>query len=180
MANAAPARVLAQAKALRVADDYPGAISLWKQQAPAAQKASPDRLAAFWTERGYLIRSLLKQGQDRAAYDLAAPGAAPADARRARFFTDILEPGSTFKPLVMSAAIDCGAVGLNDQIDCDDNHIGKRTIHEDEGHHYGVLDPTGIIARSSNVGMARVGLKLGINRTYAAVRAYGFGSRTAL
>lgn len=72
MANAAPARVLAQAKALRVADDYPGAISLWKQQAPAAQKASPDRLAAFWTERGYLIRSLLKQGQDRAAYDLAA------------------------------------------------------------------------------------------------------------
>jgi cell division protein FtsI (penicillin-binding protein 3) len=116
----------------------------------------------------------------RPAYDLAAPGAAPADARRARFFTDILEPGSTFKPLVMSAAIDCGAVGLNDKFDCDDNHIGKRTIHEDEGHHYGVLDPTGIIARSSNVGMAKVGLKLGIDRTYAAVRAYGFGSRTAL
>jgi len=43
-----------------------------------------------------------------------------------------------------------------------------------------MLDPTGIIARSSNVGMARVGLKLGINRAYASVRAFGFGSRTAL
>jgi cell division protein FtsI (penicillin-binding protein 3) len=116
----------------------------------------------------------------RPAYDLASPGSAPADARRARFFTDILEPGSTFKPLIMAAAIDCGAVGLNDKFDTDDNRIGKRTIHEDEGHHYGVLDPTGIIARSSNVGMAKVGLKLGINRAYTAVRAFGFGSRTAL
>ena len=116
----------------------------------------------------------------RPQYDLASPGASPADSRRARFFTDILEPGSTFKPLVMAAAIDCGAVGLGDRIDTDDNHVGRRTIHEDEGHHYGMLDPMGIIARSSNVGMAKVGLKLGINRAYAAVRAYGFGSRTAL
>jgi len=116
----------------------------------------------------------------RPAFDLASPGAAPADARRARFFTDIFEPGSTFKPLVMSAAIDCGAVGVNDKFDTDDAHVGKRLIHEDEGHHYGLLDPTGIIARSSNVGMAKVGLKLGIPRAYAAVRAYGFGSRSAL
>ena len=116
----------------------------------------------------------------RPAFDLGAPGAAAAEARRARFFTDILEPGSTFKPLIMASALDCGAVGPNERIDCDDGRIGRRTIHEDEGHRYGMQDPTGIIARSSNVGMARVGLKLGINRTYTAVRAYGFGSRTAL
>lgn len=116
----------------------------------------------------------------RPTYDLATPGSSTADARRARFFTDILEPGSTFKPLVMAAALDCGAVSESDRFDCDDNHIGRRTIHEDEGHHYGLLDPAGIIARSSNVGMAKVGLKLGIPRTQAAVRAFGFGSRTAL
>lgn len=116
----------------------------------------------------------------RPAYDLASPGAAPADARRPRFFTDILEPGSTFKPLVMAAAIDTGAVGVNDRFDCDDGHIGRRTIHEDEGHRYGMQDPSGIIARSSNVGMAKVGLRLGINRTYTAVRAFGFGTRTAI
>lgn len=116
----------------------------------------------------------------RPTFDLAAPGAAPADARRARFATDIFEPGSTFKPLVMAAALDCGAVGVNDRIDTDDNRIGRRVIHEDEGHHYGVLDPTGIISRSSNVGMAKVGLKLGVNRCYAGVRAWGFGARTSL
>jgi cell division protein FtsI (penicillin-binding protein 3) len=116
----------------------------------------------------------------RPVHDLASPGSASADARRARFFTDIHEPGSTFKPLVMAAAIDAGAVSPNDRFDTNEARIGRRTIHEDEGHRYGVLDPTGIIARSSNVGMAKVGLRLGINRTYAAVRAFGFGSRTAL
>ena len=72
MVDTAPARVLAQVKALRVAEDYPGAIALWQQQGQAAQQAAPDHRAAFWTERQFLIRSLLKQGQDQAAYDLAA------------------------------------------------------------------------------------------------------------
>jgi cell division protein FtsI (penicillin-binding protein 3) len=116
----------------------------------------------------------------RPTYDLAAPGASPADSRRGRFATDIFEPGSTFKPLVMASALDCGAVGVNDRFDTEDNRVGRRVIHEDEGHRYGVLDPTGIIARSSNVGMAKVGLRLGISRCYAGVRAFGFGSRTAL
>jgi cell division protein FtsI (penicillin-binding protein 3) len=116
----------------------------------------------------------------RPTFDIGTPGASPADARRARFFTDILEPGSTFKPLVMAAALDCGAVSVDDRFDCDDCRVGRRTIHEDEGHRYGTLDPQGIIARSSNVGMAKVGLKLGIPRAHAALRAFGFGSRTAL
>jgi cell division protein FtsI (penicillin-binding protein 3) len=116
----------------------------------------------------------------RPTFDLGAPGAATADARRARFATDIFEPGSTFKPLVMAAALDCGAVRANESFDCNDGKIGRRRIHEDEGHRYGVLDPTGIIARSSNIGMAKVGLRLGINRCWASVRAFGFGTRSAL
>ena len=71
-ADSAPARVLARIRDMRVASDYDGAIALWAQQGSAAQQAAPDHLAAFWTERSFLIRSLLKQGQDRAAYDLAA------------------------------------------------------------------------------------------------------------
>ncbi len=71
MVESAPARVLARAKALRVAEDYAGAAMLWKKEAPAAQQAAPDHLPAFWTERSALIRALLKQGQDQDAYDLA-------------------------------------------------------------------------------------------------------------
>jgi cell division protein FtsI (penicillin-binding protein 3) len=116
----------------------------------------------------------------RPTFDPAAPGDASADARRMRFFTDIFEPGSTFKPLVMSAALDTGAVSPTERFDCNDNRIGRRTIHEDEDHHYGVLDPAGIIARSSNVGMAHVGMRLGIKRCHAALLSFGFGARTAL
>lgn len=116
----------------------------------------------------------------RPAFDLASPGATGADARRFRFFTDIFEPGSTFKPLVMAAALDCGAVTPADRFDCNDGRFGRRTIHEDEGHRYGVQDARGIIARSSNVGMARVGLRMGIPRAYAAVRAFGFGAKTTI
>ena len=71
IAGSASAQVLASAKALRIAEDYPGAIALWQQRAPAAQQAAPDHLTAFWNERGFLIRSLLKRGQDQPAYDLA-------------------------------------------------------------------------------------------------------------
>ena len=71
MVPTAPALFLAQAKALRAADDNPGALALWKQQGQAAQQQAPDHQVAFWNERQFLIRALLKQGQDRAAYDLA-------------------------------------------------------------------------------------------------------------
>jgi len=46
----------------------------------------------------------------RPTFDPDDPGASPAAARRNRFFTDVHEPGSTFKPLVMAAALDAGAV----------------------------------------------------------------------
>ena len=71
MADMASARVLARAKALRIAEDYTAATALWQNEADAAQKSSPDRLATFWSERSALIRALLKQGQDQAAYNLA-------------------------------------------------------------------------------------------------------------
>jgi soluble lytic murein transglycosylase len=71
LVDTAPARVLARAKDLRVSGDLAGAVAVWQQQGAAAQRAAGDHLPAFWTERAFLIRSLLKQGQDRTAYDLA-------------------------------------------------------------------------------------------------------------
>ena len=70
-ARIVPAQMLTQAKALRSAEDYAGALVLWQQQGPAAQQAAPDHATAFWNERSALIRALLKQGDDKAAYALA-------------------------------------------------------------------------------------------------------------
>ena len=118
----------------------------------------------------------------RPTFDPNDAGKAPADSRRNRFFTDVLEPGSTFKPVVMAAALDQGAVSPSDSFDTTGGTItiGRRRVREDDHHQYGVLSTAGVIARSSNVGMVMVGQRLGIPRTHAALRLFGFGSKTAL
>ncbi len=70
MVATAPAVVLGQAKSLRAAEDITGALVLWKQQAQTAQQQAADHQVAFWNERQFLVRALLKRGQDQAAYDL--------------------------------------------------------------------------------------------------------------
>ncbi len=104
---------------------------------------------------------------------------ASASARRNRVVADMFEPGSTMKPLVAAAALDQGAVSFNEMFDCtEDGHwrIGRRTIHDHKP--MGVLSFADVVVHSSNIGMAQVGLKLGLERTYRHIRALGFGSKT--
>jgi cell division protein FtsI/penicillin-binding protein 2 len=116
------------------------------------------------------------------SFDPARPGAATPEARRARFVTDQFEPGSTFKPLIAAAAIECGAIRPDEVIDCGEGwiRIGGRTVHEHEPRGYGRIPVETVLALSSNCGMARIGLKLGIPRALAAVEAYGFGRPTGI
>jgi cell division protein FtsI/penicillin-binding protein 2 len=115
-------------------------------------------------------------------FDPARPGKADPESRRARFVTDQFEPGSTFKPLIAAAAVECGAIRSDERIDCGNGSIkiGKRTVHEHETKGYGTIPLETVLAVSSNCGMARIGLKLGIPRTLAAVAAFGFGRPTGL
>ncbi len=115
-------------------------------------------------------------------FDPAEPGKALPEARRARFVTDMFEPGSTFKPLIAAAAIECGAVRPDEVIDCGEGwiRIGPRTVHEHETRGYGRIPVETVLAVSSNCGMARIGLKMGIPRTQAVLAAYGFGRVTGL
>jgi cell division protein FtsI/penicillin-binding protein 2 len=116
------------------------------------------------------------------AYDPARPAGATAESRRARFVTDMFEPGSTFKPLVAAAALECGAVTQAERIDCGSGsiRIGSRTVHEHEDHGYGRIPLEQVLAVSSNCGMARIGLRMGIPRMQAALAAFGFGRPTGL
>jgi cell division protein FtsI/penicillin-binding protein 2 len=114
------------------------------------------------------------------AFDPNNPGAAPADARRNRMIADIAEPGSTFKVVVVSAALDERVVALSDVLDCEHAHFhfAGRVLHDHES--YGALTVENIIAKSSNIGAAKVGIRLGENRLYDYIRNYGFGTRTGL
>jgi cell division protein FtsI/penicillin-binding protein 2 len=113
-------------------------------------------------------------------FDPNAPGNAPDEARRNRVIADIAEPGSTFKVVVVSGALNEGVVRPEDVFNCEHGRFayGGRVLHDHES--YGPLSVESIIAKSSNIGAAKVGLRLGETRLYDYVRAYGFGQATGI
>jgi len=113
-------------------------------------------------------------------FDPNNPGASPADARRDRVVTDVMEPGSTFKIVVISGALNESVVKLDEMFDCQHGHFSfaGRVLHDHEP--YDMLSVKGIITKSSNIGAAEVGIKLGEDRLYNYITTYGFGKRTGL
>jgi cell division protein FtsI/penicillin-binding protein 2 len=113
-------------------------------------------------------------------FDPNNPGAAPAEARRNRAITDIAEPGSTFKIVVVSGALNDGTVHLTDQFDCEHGHFfyAGYMLHDHEA--YGVLTVEQIITKSSNIGAAKIGIKMGPARLYDYIHDFGFGASTGL
>lgn len=113
-------------------------------------------------------------------FDPNQPGEAPESARRNRVITDLAEPGSTFKVVVVSAALNEGIVSLADWFDCEQGRFlfAGRVLHD--VHPYGVLTVEQILAKSSNIGAAKIGLRLGPERLYDYIRDFGFGRRTGV
>ena len=102
-----------------------------------------------------------------------------ADAdRRNRAVQDLYEPGSTFKIVTASAAIEEKVLPLDTNIDTSPGRvvIGNRPpITEDKGRNYGVLSFTDVIVKSSNIGAIRIGFKVGTERMSRFVSLFGFG-----
>ncbi|HEY3761171.1 MAG TPA: penicillin-binding transpeptidase domain-containing protein [Verrucomicrobiae bacterium] len=112
-------------------------------------------------------------------YDPNQPNTVTPDMRD-RDITDVMEPGSVFKIVPVSGALNDGIVHLNDEFDCEQGHFAfaGRILHDSEPH--GVLTTEGIITKSSNIGAAKVGIKLGEDRLYDYAQDYGFGVRTGI
>lgn len=113
-------------------------------------------------------------------FDPGRPGDASADHRRNRMLTDIFEPGSTFKTMVVAGALDDGAVSLTDVFDCENGsfYFGGRTLHDH--HPYGPLTVEGIITKSSNIGAAKIGMRMGSRRLQETILEFGFGTSTGV
>jgi cell division protein FtsI (penicillin-binding protein 3) len=99
--------------------------------------------------------------------------------RRNRAVQDLYEPGSTFKIVTASAAIEEKVFDVEQPIDVTGGqiHIGARVVHDT--HNYGVLSFTDVIVKSSNVGAIKIGFKLGTDRLSQYVARYGFGRQVS-
>ena len=98
--------------------------------------------------------------------------------RRNRGVQDLYEPGSTFKIVTASAAIEEKVMPINTWIDTSPGRVyisGRKPITEDRGRNLGVLSFTDVIVKSSNIGAIKIGFKVGTERMSRFVSLFGFG-----
>jgi cell division protein FtsI/penicillin-binding protein 2 len=111
-------------------------------------------------------------------FDPNDPGGVEAEFRRNRVISDLAEPGSTFKIVVVAAALQEQLVSLEDRFDCEQGRFvfGGKVLRD--LHRYGVLSVENIITKSSNIGAAKIGLKVGPDKLHQFILGFGFGAVT--
>jgi cell division protein FtsI (penicillin-binding protein 3) len=111
----------------------------------------------------------------------AQPGSAPAGALADRAVSFDYEPGSTFKVVAVSGALQQGLITPETGFDIPDQiQVADRTIHDDTEHGEETLTTSQILARSSNVGAIKIGLLEGASSFNDWVHRFGFGARTGV
>jgi cell division protein FtsI/penicillin-binding protein 2 len=95
--------------------------------------------------------------------------------------SDVYEPGSVFKLVTYSSALDSNVAKPDDMIDCQGGQItlAGRVIHDDKSDRgMGMVTVATALARSSDVAAVKLALKVGPDRFYQYLRNFGFGTRT--
>lgn len=104
---------------------------------------------------------------------------------RNRALTDPFEPGSMIKPIVIAIAVDNDVIKKNDVIFCENgNYSGKYNgksfgrVKEYRNHPFGDLKIREVLIKSSNIGMAKIGQKMGPEILYNGLKLFGYGDTT--
>jgi cell division protein FtsI (penicillin-binding protein 3) len=102
----------------------------------------------------------------------------PYSSTRSSAFLDAMEPGSAMKAFLVAGALDRGAISAHEVIDTEGGRmrVPGKTINDK--HDYGMLDPSGVLQVSSNIGAVKIGYALGPHAHFEALRAFGFGVST--
>ena len=113
-------------------------------------------------------------------FDLNNPNQYSLENQKNKVVTDRFEPGSTYKIVTATAALESGKVNKSDEFNCEEGkvEIDGWTISDHE--QFGVLTFPQIIANSSNVGIIKIAQKIGRDPLYSASKSYGFGSYTGI
>jgi cell division protein FtsI (penicillin-binding protein 3) len=96
--------------------------------------------------------------------------------------TDVFDPGSTFKPFLVAAALEEKVVRETDRFNCENGSyaVADRVIHEANHQRHGVLTVHDILKYSSNIGSVKISEKLGREKFYQYIRKFGFGEKTGI
>ena len=97
---------------------------------------------------------------------------------RNRAVTDVFEPGSTLKPFTVAAALESGRYHPSTPIETAPGwyQVGVNTVRD--VHDYGLLDVSGVISKSSNVGVSKIALSLPPEDLWSLLSRVGFGAET--
>lgn len=114
------------------------------------------------------------------SFDPNSPGTAKSETRINQALEYVYEPGSTFKIVAFSAALEKGLIKPDDKIDCQMGAItvAKRVVHDH--HPFGVLTATEALEKSSNVAAIKLGVRVGDPAMFEFIKLYGFGARTGV
>ncbi|HOJ52814.1 MAG TPA: penicillin-binding protein [Syntrophales bacterium] len=99
-----------------------------------------------------------------------------------KVISDCYDPGSTFKPFLVSAAIEEKVVSEKDKVFCEYGNyaVADRIIREAQRKRYGYLTVREVLKYSSNIGSAKIAERLGKERFYNYIRKFGFGEKTGI
>ncbi|MGA2922058.1 MAG: penicillin-binding transpeptidase domain-containing protein [Candidatus Sulfotelmatobacter sp.] len=92
----------------------------------------------------------------------------------------VYEPGSTFKLVTISAALEEKLTNPDEVFDCQMGSIVYNGMRIRDSKPHGLLPVWGVLAESSDVGAIKIALRLGEDRFYRYIRAYGFGQQTGI
>ena len=117
---------------------------------------------------------------NRPTYDLEAFVESAPEQRTNRGVSYVYEPGSVFKIVTASAALEEQAFQEDDKIFCENGEyrVGNHILHDH--HPQGTLTFRGVIEQSSNIGTTKIAQKLGPERVYRYARAFQFGQKTGI
>lgn len=150
---------------------------LEEQLAAGMQKHSPDAIM------GIVVRPRTGEILAMATLPTFNPNmlnATSAAVRRNRVVADLQEPGSTFKIVVVSGALNDHVITLEEPFNCENGKFLFCGKWLSDHKPYGMLSGEQIITKSSNIGAAKVGIKMGEPRLYQYIRDYGFGVKSGI
>ncbi len=114
---------------------------------------------------------------NRPSYDLNSPGKASQDTRRNRAICDMFEPGSVFKIVTASAALEENKFKESDRFFCENGayRVANHILHDH--HPHGWLTFREVILESSNIGTTKIAQALGPDKIYEYATRFGFGKK---